>query len=57
MCRFYSLWDAINELVELIKIDPEANKADKHDLTDAMQGLDKEILFRVISFLKPLYRG
>lgn len=57
MCRFYGLWDAIMALPEFCGSDPNVKTADVSDLVAAVEGLEKNDLFNVISFLKPLVEG
>lgn len=56
MTRFYGLWDAIMALPEFCGTDSN-DKTDLRDLVAAAEGLEKNDLFNVISFLKPLVEG
>ena len=57
MCRLYGLWDTIMALPESYGSDPNVKTADVSDLVATMEGLEKNDLFNVISFLKPLVEG
>lgn len=57
MCRFYSLWDALQELKEECLQTNSLRSSDARAFVNAMNEIDKEKLFRVISFLKPLVEG